>query len=100
MFFEKTRRQKVNIQAIEGDMWPAYLNSVSNNSPDSIIVYDKLHGVKKINEALSQTRKKLFKQETLVDNKKLLKRTRKLLLHKSDNLSHISPIPRDPNSLL
>jgi transposase len=68
-------------------MWPAYLNSVSNNSPDSIIVYDKFHIVKKMNEALSQTRKDLFKQETLVDNKKLLKGMRWLLLNKSENLS-------------
>ena len=43
--------------------------------------------MKKINEALSQTRKDLFKQETLVDNKKLLKGTRWFLLNTSENFS-------------
>lgn len=86
-FWKKIKRQNVKIKAVAVDMWPAYLNSVINNSPDSIIVYDKFHIVKKLNEALSQTRKALFKQETLVDNKKILKGTRWLLLSRNENLS-------------
>lgn len=85
-FWVKVKKQNVSIEAIAVDMWPTYLNSIMEHSPNSLVVYDKFHIVKKMNKALSDVRKKLYRQETLAENKKLLKGTRWLLLYYSDKL--------------
>ena len=86
-FWAKIKKQKATIEAVAVDMWPAYLNSIMEHSPNSLVVYDRFHIIKKMNEALSNVRKMLYQQESLIDNKKLLKGTRWLLLYNANNLS-------------
>lgn len=86
-FWKKVKRQKASIKTVAMDMWPAYIGSVLEHSPDSHIVFDKFHIVKKINEAISDVRKMLFHQEKDLNKKKLLKGTRWLLLYNQQNLN-------------
>lgn len=86
-FWAKVRKQKASIEAIAVDMWPAYLSSIIEHSPNSEVVYDRFHVIKKMNEALSDVRKKLYRQETLAEKKKVLKGTRWLLLYNTNNLT-------------
>ena len=85
-FWKKVKQQKVCIETVAMDMWPAYIGSVLEHSPDSHIVFDKFHIIKKLNEAISDVRKMMFHQETDLNNKKLLKGTRWLLLYNRKNL--------------
>lgn len=85
-FWKKVKRQKANITTVAMDMWPAYIGSVLDHSPDSHIVFDKFHIIKKLNEAISNVRKALFHQEKDLNKKKLLKGTRWLLLYNQQNL--------------
>jgi len=86
VFWKKVKQQKVCIETVAMDMWPAYIGSVSEHSPDSHIVFDKFHIIKKLNEAISDVRRMMFHQETDLNNKKLLKGTRWLLLYNRENL--------------
>ncbi len=86
-FWKKVKHQKASIETVAMDMWPAYIGSVIEHSPDSLIVFDKFHIVKKLNEAIGDVRKMLFHQETDLNKKKLLKGTRWLLLYNQQNLN-------------
>lgn len=85
-FWKKVKRQKACIETVAMDMWHAYIGSVLEHSPDSHIVFDKFHIIKKLNEAISDVRKMMFHQETDLNKKKLLKGTRWLLLYNRRNL--------------
>jgi transposase len=86
-FWKMLEQQNVQLSAIAMDMWPAYINSAMNNAPGVPIVFDKFHIVKKLNEAIDDTRKALYAMETDLNKKKLIKGLRWLLLKRNYNLN-------------
>jgi len=43
------------------DMWPAYINAVSDLMPNADIVFDRFHVSKYLNEAVDQVRRASIK---------------------------------------
>lgn len=85
-FWRKIHKNNISIQAVAIDMSPAYISAVSNNLPQATIVFDHFHIVKQLNEELSQLRRELFREESNINRRKLLKGTRWLLLKNRENL--------------
>jgi len=85
-FWKRIKRNKVKIRAVAIDMSPAYITAVTENIPEAQIVFDHFHIVKLLNDQLSKLRRELYKHETDLNKKRLLKGTRWLLLKNSDNL--------------
>lgn len=85
-FWKRIKRNKVKIEAAAIDMSPAYISAVMNNIPEAQIVFDRFHIKKQLNQELSELRRDLYRQETDVNKKALLKGTRWLLLKNEYNL--------------
>jgi transposase len=85
-FWERIRRNQVKIEAVAIDMSPAYISAVTNNLPQAQIVFDHFHVIKLYNDELSELRKDVYREETEINKKKLLKGTRWLLLKNDENL--------------
>lgn len=49
--------QKLKVEAVTMDMWPAYQKAVSQELPQACIVHDKFHIMKYLNEAVDAVRK-------------------------------------------
>lgn len=49
--------QKIKVEAVTMDMWPAYQKAVSQALPQACIVHDKFHITKYLNEAVDAVRK-------------------------------------------
>ena len=86
-FWKIVDRQKVKIEAVAMDMWPAYIGSVLAHCPSAAIVFDRFHIIRKLNEAIDQTRRLLFSEEKDINKKKIIKGTRWLLLKKRVKIS-------------
>jgi transposase len=86
-FWKMVERDNVMIEAVAMDMWPAYIGSTLEHCPLAAIVFDRFHIVKKLNEAIDQTRRILFTEEKDINKKKVIKGTRWLLLKKGFNIN-------------
>jgi len=86
-FWKMVDRDNVKIEAVAMDMWPAYIGSTIEHCPSASIVFDRFHIIKKLNEAIDQTRRLLFTEEKDINKKKIIKGTRWLLLKKGFNIS-------------
>lgn len=93
-FARSLKASGAHIEAIAMDMWPAYISWTIKHFPDVSIVFDRFHIVKNLNEAISDVRKALYRQETELNKRKLLKGTRWLLLKNQDNLSEEKDEPK------
>jgi transposase len=85
-FWKRIRRNQVKIEAVAIDMSPAYISAVTNNLPQAQIVFDHFHVIKLYNDELSKLRRDVYREETELNKKKLLKGTRWLLLKNDENL--------------
>ncbi len=85
-FWKRVKTSGAKIKAVAMDMWPAYIVSVIENLPKAKIIFDRFHIVKNLNEALSDIRREIYRDETEYNKKQLLKGTRWLLLKKEENL--------------
>ena len=85
-FWKRIRRNQVKIEAVAIDMSPAYISAVTNNLPRAQIVFDHFHVVKLYNDELSKLRRDVYREETEINKKNLLKGTRWLLLKNDENL--------------
>lgn len=85
-FWKRLRSSGAKIKAIAMDMWPAYFKSVMEHTQDIPIVFDKFHMIKKMNEALDETRRILYREETQVNQRTIIKGLRWLLLKHQENL--------------
>jgi transposase len=85
-FWRRLRRLKGNIEAVAIDMSAAYIAAVSEHLPDAMIVFDRFHIVKLMNEKLTQLRRDLHREAVEGLSKQVLKGTRWLLLKHPDNL--------------
>lgn len=67
--------QRAVVLAVALDMWPAYLNAAKIHLPEAVIVHDKFHVVKHLNEAVDQVRRDEH-QDLLARGDERLKNTR------------------------
>src|SRR4029077_18208844 len=84
-FWKRLRRCKAKIEAVAMDMSPAYHDAASTYLPKATIVYDHFHVIKLFNDKLSNLRRWLHHCAT-DEQKKVLKRSRWLLLKAAENL--------------
>lgn len=85
-FWRALRMAKARIKAVATDMGAAYWSAVVKNLPDAVLVFDKFHLVKLVNEKLDEVRRELVREAVGKDAKTLIKGTRYLLLRRKDNL--------------
>ena len=86
-FWRKISRWKSSIIAVAMDMWPAYIKSVRNHLPRAEIVYDWFHVVKMINHGIDQLRRKVYRDELTLQQRRVLKGTRWIILKRGYNLN-------------
>ncbi len=86
-FWRRVRSSGARIEAVAIDMWPAYIEAVSSNLPQAMLVFDRFHITRILNEHLSDIRRDLYRKESNTDKKKILKGTRWLLLKHHHNLN-------------
>lgn len=85
--FKRFKRMNVTPKAIAMDMWPAYISAALEYFPGTPIVFDRFHVESNMNKAISNIRKAVFKDETDLNKRKLIKGTRWLLLKNNKNLN-------------
>lgn len=95
-FWRRLRRSRAKIEAVAIDMSPAYTLAVTTKLPDAVLVYDRFHVVKLLNEKLSDLRRDLYHEATTKLQKQVLKGTRWLLLK---NPEHLDRKHREPQRL-
>jgi len=86
-FWKRLRHSGAKIQAVAMDMWLPYFNAVINNLPEAKIVFDRFHIFKQMNETLDEIRRALYHEETFLNNRKVIKGIRWLLLKNEKNLN-------------
>ena len=85
-FWRKLKAACAKIRAVATDLSPAYLLAVSENLPKAVHVFDRFHVVKLFNDKLSDLRRHIQNAAETIEQKKVLKGTRWLLLKNPDNL--------------
>ena len=78
-FWKRLKRSKAKIQAVSTDMASGYMSAVENHLPEAILVIDRFHLVKYMNDKLTTLRRQLAR-EAEESEKELLKGTRWLLV--------------------
>jgi len=95
-FWRRLKGAQARVKAVAIDMSPAYLKAVSKHLPQAVVVFDRFHVVKLLNQKLTQLRRQLYRQATHDFQKKVLKGTRWLLLKNPD---HLDPVKGEPQRL-
>jgi transposase len=85
-FWKRLRPSKAKIEAVAMDMSGGYRAAVATNLPGAKIVFDRFHVMKLFNEKLSDLRRALHREATDLQQKKVLKGTRWLLLKAAEDL--------------
>jgi transposase len=78
-FWKRLKRSKAKIQAVSTDMASGYMSAVENHLPEAVLVIDRFHLVKYMNDKLTTLRRQLAR-EAEESEKELLKGTRWLLV--------------------
>jgi len=86
-FWQRVKHSGVQIKAVAIDMWPAYIGSVMENCPNAEIIFDHFHIIKMFNQKLDEIRRDIFRDETELNKRSLIKGTRWLLLKNQENLT-------------
>lgn len=77
-----------SIQFVCTDMWRAYIDAVNKFCPNALNILDRFHIVKKLKEAVDQTRRAEAAELRKKGDKLTLSKTRWCLLKKAKNLLH------------
>ena len=85
-FWRRLKKKDVHIKAVAIDMSPAYISAVSINVPEVQIVFDRFYFKRPFNEQITKLRRDLYRQETDLGKKDILKDTRCLLLKNKENI--------------
>ena len=85
-FWKRLRASHARVQAVAMDMSLAYAAAVRKHLPEAVIVFDRFHIVKLMNEKLSDLRRELHREAADRMHKQVLKGTRWLLLKNPENL--------------
>lgn len=86
-FWQRVKKSKCRFMAVSTDLGPAYISATLENLPGVPLVFDRFHVVKLMNEALTETRRGLFRELKDVMQKDVLKGSRWILLKNPANLS-------------
>lgn len=86
-FWKRLRSSRAKIKAAATDMSSAYFAAVQKNLPKALLVFDRFHIVKLMNDKLSQLRRELQREAEENLHKDVLKGTRWLLLKSPENLA-------------
>lgn len=84
-FFRRLRRAKADIHAVATDLSAAYAGAVIKNLPNALLVADRFHVIKLMNQKIDELRRAL-QREADVMGRKVIKGTRYLLLRGRENL--------------
>jgi len=85
-FWKRLRSSGAKVKAVAIDMSPAYIEAVSTHLPEAMIVFDRFHMMKLLNDKLSDLRRELYREATDMLQKNVLKGIRWLLLKRPENL--------------
>lgn len=85
-FWRRLKSSGARIETAAMDMSQAYGSTVARHLPEAIIVFDRFHVLKLMNEKLDDLRRELVRQPESRDAKVAIKGTRWLLLYRRDNL--------------
>ena len=85
-FWRRLKASGAKIEAVAMDMSQAYARSVAQHLPGALIVFDRFHVMKLMNEKLDDLRRQLVREAESQDAKLAIKGTRWLLLYRRDNL--------------
>ncbi len=85
-FAEMTDEQKANVQAVAVDMWEPFTNRVKHHCPQAKIVFDLFHLVKAFGEVIDEVRREEVRNAETVDDAKVIKGSRYLLLKNRSDL--------------
>ena len=88
-FWKRLRGSGAKIEAAATDMSSAYYAAVMKNLPRAVLVFDRFHIIKLMNEKLTQLRRELQREAEVGLDKDVLKGTRWLLLKAPDNLDEV-----------
>jgi transposase len=91
-FWRRLRVAQAHIQAVATDMSAAYWSAVLEHLPNAVLVFDKFHVIKLMNERLDDLRREMVR-EAEGSLKLQIKGTRFLLLRNPENLT-ADQIPR------
>lgn len=84
-FFRKLRRAGARIKAVATDLSAAYAAAVISNLPGALLVADRFHVIKLMNERIDQLRRALQREADIM-GRRAIKGTRYLLLRGRENL--------------
>jgi len=85
-FWKRLKKSGAQLDAIATDMSPAFIASVLENQVNPVLVFDRFHIVKLLNEELNELRRDLYNQETDIEKREVMKGTRWLILKKGSKL--------------
>ncbi len=85
-FWERLSASKAKIKAAATDMSSTYYAAVQKQLPNALLVFDRFHIVKLMNEKLTKLRRELYREAKEGLRRNVLKGTRWLLLKASANL--------------
>ena len=85
-FWKRLRSSGAKIEAVATDMSPAYIDAVTTHLRGAVLVFDRFHVLKLLNDKLSDLRRELYREAKDVMQKDVLKGVRWLLLKRPENL--------------
>ena len=85
-FWRRLKASGARIEAVAMDMSQAYASAVAQHLPGALIVFDRFHVMKLMNEKLDDLRRELVREAESQEAKVAIKGTRWLLLYRRDNL--------------
>ena len=85
-FWKRLRGSGAKIAAVATDMSPAYIDAVATHLPHAVLVFDRFHVVKLLNDKLSDLRREMYREIKDKMQKDVLKGARWLLLKRPENL--------------
>lgn len=86
-FWKRLKCSGAKVKAVATDMWEAYWGSVIEHLPGALVVFDLFHIIKQYNKSLDDTRIGLYRQETDLNKRQLIKGTKWLLLKNEENIN-------------
>lgn len=85
-FWRRLKASGAQIEAVAMDMSQAYASTVAQHLPNALIVFDRFHVMKLMNEKLDDLRRELVREVESQEAKVAIKGTRWLLLYRRENL--------------
>jgi transposase len=84
-FLGEPRSQRIRLAVM--DMWRAFRKATVTHAPNAVILYDKFHILRHLNDAIDKVRKSEYKRLTNRPDRKFIKGQKYVLLSRRENLS-------------